>query len=433
MKKFIISASFFLVSVLFFSVANPYQASADRASGDTSDRVTPTDDRETDDTADPRATESEIFEDTAPRDTTSSTGSNTDAGSLLVTDAVSTSSTLRVVATSTPLRGATSTSSTLRVVATSTPLRGATSTSSTLRVVQPLQDVVVEVPKEIPKGFFWKKFGQKLVLFFTFDAIKDAQKKLEYAEENMLLAEFIIENTDNKSDQELAAELIDTANQYVQSITEKTQQLLDEGKGSEEVKILFENLAIHTQNKQLLLENIKDLVDLSQVQQLEIVLQNANQLDTNTAGTLLNAGNALGLQSIIGAQVVIPDAVLEYLKTDQDGDGLLDTKEDELGTSKFDFDTDHDGISDAQEVDLTGTSPIKADTDGDGFWDGYELLKGYSPVGALKLDKFPTKVIGDIDVTTGLIKDLQPNQFAPTKLNQPGAINMPGPIGGLGQ
>ncbi len=172
--------------------------------------------------------------------------------------------------------------------------------------------------------------------------------------------------------------------------------------------------------KQLLLENIKDLVDLSQVQQLGTVLQDANLLSTNAANTLLNAGNVLGLQSIIGAKLTIPAAVLEFLKNDQDGDGLLDSKEDELGTSKFDFDTDHDGISDVQEVEVTKTNPLKADTDGDGFWDGYELIKGYSPVGAQKLDKFPIKAIQNIDPTTGMIKDLQPKQLTPGVLGPTG-------------
>ncbi len=209
MKKVIISTSFFLALVLFFAIAHPYPASADRApvvESDNRDTVSDTDARTNE--TDPRDDETEIVEDTALRVIASSTVSDTDERPALVTDT--------------------------------------TSTTSPLKKIEPLQGIVVEVPKEMPKGFFWKKFGQKLVLFFTFDAIKDAEKKLEYAEENMLLAEFIIENTDNKSDQELAAELIDTANKYVQSITEKSQKLLDEGKGSEEVKILFENLAIQT-------------------------------------------------------------------------------------------------------------------------------------------------------------------------------------------
>lgn len=301
------------------------------------------------------------------------------------------------------------------------------SASTSLRVideVRPLQEVEVELPNEIPKGIFWKKVGQKLVLFFTFDAIKDAEKKLEYAEENMLLAEFIIENSDNKSDQELAAELIDVANDYVQSITEKSQQLLDAGKGNEEVKILFENLAIHTQNKQMLLDNIKNLIDVTKVPQLGTALQNGNKLGTITTNTLLNVGTELGIQPILAPKLTIPAAVLEFLKNDQDGDGLLDSKEDELGTSKFDFDTDHDGISDVQEVDVTKTNPLKADTDGDGFWDGYELINGYSPVGAQKLDIFPTKAIQNIDPNTGMIKDLQPKPLTPGGLNPLGSTGL---------
>jgi hypothetical protein len=61
---------------------------------------------------------------------------------------------------------------------------------------------------------------------------------------------------------------------------------------------------------------------------------------------------------------------------DSDGDGLKDDEEREAGTDPFDPDSDHEGISDGDEVHGYGTNPLNADTDGDGLDDGYELF-GY--------------------------------------------------------
>ncbi len=57
---------------------------------------------------------------------------------------------------------------------------------------------------------------------------------------------------------------------------------------------------------------------------------------------------------------------------DNDGDGLTNAEEDELGTDPDLADTDGDGLDDFTEVNETGTDPTVADTDGDGYDDGKE-------------------------------------------------------------
>jgi len=66
---------------------------------------------------------------------------------------------------------------------------------------------------------------------------------------------------------------------------------------------------------------------------------------------------------------------------DKDGDGIPNEEETRLGTSETDFDTDGDGISDADEINVWKTDPTNTDTDGDGFSDGLEILRGYNPAG----------------------------------------------------
>ncbi|HNU89793.1 MAG TPA: hypothetical protein PKJ11_00420 [bacterium] len=46
-----------------------------------------------------------------------------------------------------------------------------------------------------------------------------------------------------------------------------------------------------------------------------------------------------------------------------------------------DLDSDQDGLSDADEINIYGTNPLKSDTDGDGYLDGDEVKNGYNPLG----------------------------------------------------
>lgn len=88
--------------------------------------------------------------------------------------------------------------------------------------------------------------------------------------------------------------------------------------------------------------------------------------------------------------------------SDSDRDGLIDSREAELGTNANVRDSDHDGVEDGVEValgsdprdsgdppaasdidndgvpDSLDTHPAEADADGDGYLDGYEIASGWS-------------------------------------------------------
>ncbi|SDZ75329.1 Cadherin domain-containing protein [Thiothrix caldifontis] len=69
---------------------------------------------------------------------------------------------------------------------------------------------------------------------------------------------------------------------------------------------------------------------------------------------------------------------------DNDGDGLMDSKEAELGTDRWEPDTDGDGLNDGEEVNTLNTNPLKSDTDGDSLSDSDEVNK--SKTDPLKAD-----------------------------------------------
>ena len=66
---------------------------------------------------------------------------------------------------------------------------------------------------------------------------------------------------------------------------------------------------------------------------------------------------------------------------DQDADGLTGEEEGRLGTKADLADSDGDGLTDREEVQVYGTDPLKQDTDGDGPNDGTEVAAGYDPKG----------------------------------------------------
>ncbi len=66
---------------------------------------------------------------------------------------------------------------------------------------------------------------------------------------------------------------------------------------------------------------------------------------------------------------------------DTDGDGLSDGDEVDIHeTDPLDEDTDDDGITDGDEVDIHETDPLLADTDEDGLSDGEELIVSTDPL-----------------------------------------------------
>jgi outer membrane protein OmpA-like peptidoglycan-associated protein len=80
---------------------------------------------------------------------------------------------------------------------------------------------------------------------------------------------------------------------------------------------------------------------------------------------------------------VPPRYILTGGELDSDGDGLLDTEEETIGTDPYDPDTDRDGLSDGEEVRRYGTDPLNPDTDYDMLKDGAEVhTYGTDPLNA---------------------------------------------------
>ena len=154
------------------------------------------------------------------------------------------------------------------------------------------------------------------------------------------------------------------------------------------------------------------------------------------SGTVVVQAVNEGTQGILSIQVIltgdsdgdgIPDDVEIRLGlnpndptdalADFDNDGLNNRQEVQAGTDIRNPDTDGDGLSDGQEVNVHHTNPLLADTDGDGVNDGLEVQAGSNPLNAGSVNYAP--ILSRLDVTPAsfilTVNSLNPNAY--TQLN----------------
>ena len=109
----------------------------------------------------------------------------------------------------------------------------------------------------------------------------------------------------------------------------------------------------------------------------EIIETDINKPDTDDDG--LSDYDELALTGTNPLKYDTDDNGICDIDEDADGDGLTNGEEITLGTNPSDADTDSDGLTDYDELYAYNTDPLKYDTDGDGLPDGDEILLGLDP------------------------------------------------------
>ncbi len=138
----------------------------------------------------------------------------------------------------------------------------------------------------------------------------------------------------------------------------------------------------------------KTKTDLSTPTNQPVYVTNVNTSNVNTTGVFPNANvNQNSNASVANVNVGNTNVAATNTST--------------TGTS---LDSDHDGLSDAQEK-LYGTDPLKADTDGDGYTDLTEIRSSYSPTGPgrLTISQFTTYCLGSLPADQKLFSTVQKN------------------------
>ncbi len=94
---------------------------------------------------------------------------------------------------------------------------------------------------------------------------------------------------------------------------------------------------------------------------------------TSTTASVILLDADMGIHDDSAGLGSLEDGWSDAIAIDADEDGLTMPQEIKLGTDPDDADTDDDGLSDGDEVEIWGTDPLNCDTDGDGLPDGLEL------------------------------------------------------------
>lgn len=81
----------------------------------------------------------------------------------------------------------------------------------------------------------------------------------------------------------------------------------------------------------------------------------------------------------------------DYLLEEEPNPNISNEEENEIINNNIEvdisvLDSDGDGLTDYQEVEIWGTDPYNPDTDGDGYSDFDEIKSGYNPLGEGKLE-----------------------------------------------
>lgn len=232
----------------------------------------------------------------------------------------------------------------------------------------------VENPPSVPGvlSLFFRDIGQRIQLLVSINSIRDTSLRLEFAADNVALANQMLSMQSDRVVYLRAKALAVRAEEFVAAVTRTQDQW---SKGDPDA-----------------------LADLSAKADAYFLLAGAlvNQVNAGTftgeMKTELQATMASlveqneQVKQVFAAKAVVKNTTplrpaITPPENDADADGLDDTDELTLGLRVDNFDSDADGISDRMEMEKFGTDPTKSDTDGDGYLDGLEIIKGFNPVG----------------------------------------------------
>ena len=124
------------------------------------------------------------------------------------------------------------------------------------------------------------------------------------------------------------------------------------------------------------LQRLAAALRLKDAKKIEESKARLEDLKTRIARSDLNRTDEATLIAEVDAY--LKDAVVQVEKNVEKVEKVLVERTKEKAVA----DSDSDGISDYDEVNLYGTDPFAVDTDNDGFQDGAEIISGYNPIDA---------------------------------------------------
>lgn len=123
---------------------------------------------------------------------------------------------------------------------------------------EPLEDMVISSPVNVPNGFgLWlRDWREKISLALTFDSVEKAEKLLVFAEERMKIAEKIMTESVDSNAQEKAIKMIEQAQKHIAQLQEKQSKWIENK--DERAEKLKNNLATHELRQDEIMAKIED-------------------------------------------------------------------------------------------------------------------------------------------------------------------------------
>ncbi len=221
-------------------------------------------------------------------------------------------------------------------------------------------------------SLFFRDLNQRMQLWFTFNEESDTDLRVQFASDNLHLANIIASAQLGSTTDSKASKLVERAAVLSEVVSKRLERWQD---GNEEVKAdLVDSVEVYFGAAEDLLRdiagNITNETDKTKVTDAVTALRNQR---TTVAAFI---------ESRTAARTPDASGIVRPVKAkDKDRDGIDDAAEADLGLSSENFDTDGDGLSDRVELEKYGTDPNSRDSDNDGYTDAVEVLQGYNPMG----------------------------------------------------
>lgn len=209
--------------------------------------------------------------------------------------------------------------------------------------------------------------------FSVFNEIKsvittEASKQIE---EIIAVGEAVKEETQLVTTDGLAQDIKQESTFTIKTTTEVTQSFVDI---DEESRVKTDEvLKTFRQEMNLLQEQLAIAIRNSDAERLGQVRKDMLDLKSRVLESIAEFGLRTDIVTEINAY--LDETIQAYEKLTERNESII---KDRIGDAAT-VDSDKDGITDYDEVNLYGTDPHSADSDGDGFTDGSEVLGGFNP------------------------------------------------------
>jgi hypothetical protein len=122
------------------------------------------------------------------------------------------------------------------------------------------EDLEINEPKKLPGAFglFWRGVQERVSIGFTFDPVIKAEKRVQFAEERIRIAERMAEHVDTEKAQERLDKVVERANTLMEKVEEKKEEWLENS--DDRAHKLLRNVITHHDRRERALDVIEEKI-----------------------------------------------------------------------------------------------------------------------------------------------------------------------------